>query len=289
MTIQEYLRSANVGFLESGHHHHCRPGWIQIQTCPFCGSDKYHLGINLTNLYGSCWSCGGHRIEKILQEFGATWQQAKAFVKDADITPTLYAKKERTKLKEPTDRGPLMDAHKNYLLDRGFDPEELERIWKIEGIGIAVELKWRIYIPITQNGRRVSWTTRSISPTAQQRYISASADQEAVNHKDVVYGLDNCRHSVVIVEGPTDAWAIGPGAGCLFGVNFSAAQVRQLVRVPFRYVCFDSATKAQARAQELTSQLSSFPGQTENMVLDAKDPGSASQKELNALRRCAKL
>jgi hypothetical protein len=165
----------------------------------------------------------------------------------------------------------------------------LQQFWSLEGIGIASKLSWRIYIPIVFRNVRVSWTTRAIGTTVPQRYISASAAEEALNHRDLIYGLDYCQHSIVIVEGPTDAWAIGPGAGALFGISFSVAQVRKLTEIPFRFVCFDSETAAQQRANDLCSQLACFPGRTCNIVLDAKDPGSASPKEIRRLRRLAKL
>lgn len=290
MDIKNVLKRLNVTFAESGHHH-TRPGWIQLEGCPFCGSQNYHLGINLHALYGNCWRCGGHHITQILGELGAPKRLAKELLEERDIYAPQYLPKERKGLVEPPGRGPLLEAHRRYLEEvRGFNPEEIEKVWNIQGIGIASYLQWHIYIPITQDGQKVSWTARTLSEKeGVQRYTSASAEEEAINHRDVVYGLDYCQHSVVVVEGPTDAWAIGPGAGALFGIDFSAQQIRRLVRVPYRFVCFDSATAAQRRALELCNQLACFPGQTTNILLDAKDPGSASEKELKSLRRAAKL
>jgi hypothetical protein len=113
--------------------------------------------------------------------------------------------------------------------------------------------------------------------------------EESLNHKRLVYGLDFCRHSVVAVEGPLDAWAIGPGAGALFGVGFLSAQVLLLAKFPRRYVCFDSAPEAQQRARELADQLAVFPGRTENILIDSKDPAEASARELAQIRRVAGL
>lgn len=183
----------------------------------------------------------------------------------------------------------MLTVHKRYLAGRGFDPDLLEKLWRLEGIGISSRLGWRIYIPIIYRDQRVSWTTRAIGDQVAQRYISASAEEEAINHKELVYGLDYCHHSVVIVEGPADAWAVGPGAGALFGTTFSTAQVAKLARVPYRFVCFDSSTEAQKRAQDLCGQLCAFEGQTVNVQLNAKDPGSADKSELSKLRELAKL
>lgn len=289
MTIQDTLRELNVDFLESGNHH-CREGWLQIRECPYCNSESYHLGFNLSARFFSCWKCGGHRAVETWQKLGLDRKQARTLLSEFDVdAPDTTKEKIRGKLKEPSGRGELSIAHRRYLLERNFDPNRIALVWKIEGIGIASCLAWRIYIPIIYKNRRVSWTTRAIGDRVEQRYISASAEEEAMNHKHLIYGLDYCTHSVVIVEGPTDAWAIGPGAGATFGTAFLTEQVRHLVSIPHRIVCFDSSRDAQNRATELCGQLSAFPGVTENIQLDAKDPGSASAKELRLLRHVARL
>lgn len=288
--MEELLDGLRVTYLREGHHH-CRPGWLQLD-CPLCGQDslRFHLGYNISSRYFHCWKCGPHRADKILRLLGASSSQVYQFSRDPKSPyQTKQKAVERSELKEPSGRGPLQPAHRRYLRERGFDPEELVRLWHIEGIGIAARLAWRIYIPITANNVRVSWTTRSIGESNPQRYISASAEQEAQNHKTLVYGQEMCRQSIVIVEGPTDAWAVGPGAGALFGLAFLAAQVRKLVQYPYRYVCFDNTQDAQARAKQLCLDLSLFPGVTENVLLDAKDPGSASKKELRLLRKVCGL
>lgn len=284
MSIEELLQDLNVDFLSTGHHH-CRPGWVQLRRCPFCGSDNYHLGINLSGQFASCWKCGGHHINAVLAKLGA---RGKA--KQLDRAAFVEERK-RTKLKEPEHRHALeiSTLHWRYLEKRGFDPLEIVRLWKVEAIGRAPRLGWRIYIPIHFRNVRVSWTTRSIGDLVPQRYVSASFEEESHNHKELVYGIDYCRHSIVIVEGPTDAWAVGPGAGALFGTAFKSAQVALLAKIPRRYVCFDSSTDAQRKAMSLVRQLSLFPGETQNILLDADDPGSASKQELKTLRKVAHL
>ncbi len=286
MKIQDLLSSLNVEFAEAGNHH-CRPGWLQLGTCPFCQGGNFQLGYHLGLGYFNCWRCGAHRTIETLTKLGLPFQEAKEFY-ESGRSLQVPEEKKRVGLKEPRGRGPLNSPHKLYLMGRGFDPEEIASVWKVEGIGLTPRLAWRIYIPIIARGQRVSWTTRAIGEV-QQRYISASAQEEAINHKELVYGIDFCLHSILIVEGPTDAWRIGPGAGALFGTAFSSAQVRRLIKIPHRYVCFDSAPEAQKRARELASQLASFPGETQNIQIDAKDPGSASPKEISLLRKIARL
>lgn len=290
MTIEEVLDDLGIEYLEGGGHHHARPGWIQMD-CPFCQTvDKFHLGYNLSLGYFSCWRCGGHHPEYVLMRFGLSKADAKAFCDDKDLSPGEVSTRKRKGLLEPPGRGPLKKAHQQYLRDvRGFDPDELVRIWGIEGLGPIGPLAWRIYIPIIYKEQRVSWTTRAIGEKVSQRYISASFEEEAVNHKELVYGIDYCLHSVIVVEGPTDVWNIGPGAGGLFGTAYTEAQVAKLARVPHRFIAFDNSPTAQRRARKLARELSSYPGETQNIQIDAADPGSAPRKEIKLLRKLAKL
>lgn len=288
MTIQEILSDLKVEYIESGHHH-ARSGWVQLKFCPFCSSDNYHLGFNLQSKYFFCWRCRWHSASKVLQALGMPSGRARDVFRTLDAFGVETTRLRATKAQEPPEIGPLAPAHIDYLEGRGFNPEEITQVWGVKGIGLATRLKWRIYIPITYEGRVVSWTTRAIGDRVSQRYISASAAEEEINHKELIYGNEHISHSVVICEGPFDVWKIGPGAGAVFGTAFSSAQVRKLARIPRRFVCFDSSKEAQVSAKDLASQLSCFPGITENILIDAKDPGSASPKEIRQIRRICKL
>lgn len=281
MTIHEILHQAGVEFLESGHHHN-RSGWLQLRDCPFCGSDNYHLGYNTASHYFACWRCGFHPSGVVFQALRIPRAHTAGLEREAKSANTA---KPRGQLVEPKHRGPLLKAHCDYLRSRGLDPEQIVKLWQAEGIGISTRLSWRIYIPITHQGQRVSWTTRSISSQVSQRYVSASAKEEAINHKHLVYGLEYVRGSALIVEGPFDVWNIGPGAVGLFGTAYSTAQIRKLAQIPNRFVCFDNSPTALRRARQLAGALSLMPGRTQIIQLDADDPGSANWHEVGVVRR----
>lgn len=289
MTIQDVLRDHGVTFVSHGEHHHARPSWIAIRSCPFCGSQNYHLGWNLRKGYFSCWRCKGHRTISTLIKLGVPYPVALAFSKDRELLPGELAQ-ERIKLVEPPGRGPLMKAHKDYLRGRGFNPDFLEQTWELEGFGRkGGRLSWRIYIPIIYKDRRVSWTSRSIGNSKTDRYFSASPGEESMNHKNLLYGLDFVQHSTIVVEGPADVWRVGPGAVGTLGTGYSPAQVLLLSKIPYRFICFDNSVAAQRTANELASELAPFPGQTHVIQIDAEDPGSASKKEVLAIRKMAKM
>lgn len=191
-------------------------------------------------------------------------------------------------LKPPKGVEPMLPAHRRYLRSRGFDPESLERLWGLQGIGPGYPLQWRVYIPIYDPfGQQVSWTTRKLTDNGL-RYRSASPDEESVSHKSILYGAHLARQSVVVVEGPADAWAIGPGAVATLGVAYTRLQAIELAtRYPMRVVCFDASSDAQQRASELCAMLAPLPGVTERVELETgSDPGDAHPAELAELRQC---
>lgn len=291
MTIQDVLDEIKVDYLESGHHH-TRPGWIQLRVCPFCSSQNYHLGFNLQSKYFFCWRCRYHSAYQTLVSLGIPGRRAiEVLGSVSGVYQDLKRERSRVSLLEPKGLEEFTSSHVEYLASRGLDLAQLDSVWEVnQGFRIRNQrLKWRIYIPIIHHGIRVSWTSRAIGDRVTQRYVSASAEEEVINHKEVIYGGDYCNQSIVIVEGPVDAWKIGPGAGALFGTAFTSSQVKWILKFPYRFVCFDSSNEAQQSARALCDQLSCFPGVTENLVLEAKDPGEASAKEIRQIRKAAML
>ncbi len=289
MTIEEILAELDIETAPE-HHHHSTSKYISID-CPFCGkgTQGFHLGIHKSGSHGSCWRCGPHSTVDILTEIT---QQPRFKIHELlkDIQ-TEFFEPVRTQgtLKLPKGIKTLKDLprHQKYLKERGYNWKKLSKLWNIQGIGIAANLSWRIFIPIQLNGEIVSWTTRTISKNKDiTRYISASPEQEKINHKTLLYGEDYARHAVVIVEGPFDVMRIGPGAVATLGTGFSTAQVNRLTQFPVRAVIFDTEKEAQKRAKKLMDALIDFPGETFRIELESgKDAGEASEKEIQQIRK----
>lgn len=287
MTFLELLEDKGIDTRTPGEHEHTRAGWIQMD-CPFCSADWKHfrLGYNVRSDYLNCWSCGSHSIpETLVALLGCSYSHAKRLVPPHGREPQSSEAPEdrRGHLVFPKGLGELLPAHRRYLRGRGFDPEEIVRLWGIRGIGIAARLPWRLWIPVVHRARTVSWTTRAIVDRGV-RYLSAADNEEVCNHKHLLYGEDYCRHAIIVHEGPTDAWATGPGAVGTLGTSYTRQQVLRIARYPVRVVCFDNETSAQQRARALCDMLMDFPGDTYNVVLDAKDSATASRKEIKRLR-----
>lgn len=201
----------------------------------------------------------------------------------------------RTHKKEAVDRhleipkgvGPLQDAHRAYLLDRKFDPDAIADLWGVQGIGLAVKLCWRLFIPIYDaEGIMVAWTTRSLNPSADLRYITSKEEQSEVDVKSLLYGEHLVQDSMIVNEGPIDSWAWGPGGVSTLGVAYTAIQVARIAKYPLRGICFDSTPDAQRRANVLCQQLAAFPGETHNITLESgKDSASADSAEIIEVKK----
>ena len=244
------------------------------------------MGFNLESKYVHCWACGSHGLVQTLSEIlNISYGKCKELL-DSIITERIEKQEHKGKLVLPSGIGKLRNAHRNYLEQRRFDPDTLQKIWNIKGIGQAGAYSWRIFIPITFEGKVVSWTTRSISRNPKvKRYITASKFQSSMPVKSILYGEEYVKHVIFINEGPTDVWNIGKGAVATLGTSYTQIQVNRMAQYPVRVICFDSEYMAQKRAKKLCDDISVFPGDTYNVVLDAKDPGSASKKEINRLRK----
>lgn len=288
MNVPDLLDKLGVSYRRGGETPHVTRGWVGV-VCPFCGSGtgNYGMGINLSHLNCSCWKCGPCRLIDLLHAAtDVPKSQLFPLFKDLDKSADFGKIKVRGKLTLPKDLGPLRKAHRQYLRSRGFDPKVLVRLWGIGGIGPfgGRGMAWRVFIPIHYRGEIVSWTTRAISDKVSKRYFSAKPEQERISHKTLLYGEDYCRNSVIVVEGPTDVWRIGPGAVCTFGTGIRPAQLKRVAEFPTRAVCFDKDRIAQGRAEEVVSVLEVFDGDTFKVTIPEADPGSASPQTARRLR-----
>ena len=272
-----------------GSHHHSRHGWIQFD-CPYCAprTGKWHMGYRISGRYVNCWRCGRHDLVDTLLNLGCA--NKTAAIRYARALPQDRAVKRQHSgtLKEPKHRGPMTKAHRRYLHGRDFDPDEIAALWGVQGIGLASRFKWSLYIPIYLDGEVVSFTTRQLHDDGV-RYVTAKPEEEAVHHKDILYGEDMCRNDVVVFEGVTDVWRFGPGSVCTFGVNWSEEMLYRLSRYRNRFVCFDPEGPAQKRARALVDSLSAFDGDTYNIILgndesEKTDMGSMSYAFVQAMR-----
>lgn len=286
MNFKEILQEYNVP-IGSASHYHVREGWIQFD-CPYCSLDTqgWYMGYSIEGNFLNCWRCGKHPlVNTVALLTKLSYNEAKKLLDNLE-TESFEKPKPSGKLVIPAGVKKLHSAHIQYLYDRGFDWRKIKHLWKIQGIGIASRLSWRIWIPIHYHGEVVSWTTRSISDNPViTRYISAGENEESIPHKELLYGEDFARHAIIVNEGIFDAWKIGPGAVSTFGSGYSSKQLERIAKYPVRAICFDNEPEAQKRARTLADDLSVFSGETYNVVLDKKDAAEESDKNIERLRK----
>jgi hypothetical protein len=287
MNLIEVLQELNIPFNQAGESPHVTTGWVGVE-CPYCGKGTGKTGLGFC-LDGRrvcvCWKCGVKSVTAALIELsGQPYRTIKTLLNDLETDPTLVKPKVRGKLQLPECLGPLLKPHREYLKSRGFNPKELVKLWQLQGIGLAPKLQWRVFIPFLYEGETVSWTTRSIVPNANLRYVSAKPEEESIAMNEALWGEDYVRHSIVVTEGAFDAMKIGPGAVAIMGLNVSPTQIMRISKYPTRAVCFDSEAEAQQRARSLCNTLSALPGKTIRIELDSKDAASSSDREVKKIR-----
>ena len=282
MNITDILDELGIQYRRSGESKDVRSNWVGI-VCVWCGRGEYSLGIRGWGC--SCWRCGKKKLgESLAEASGRSLREVLGLL--GGVEKEQEEPEHRGRLVIPKDIGPMTLTHIRYLEGRGLNSAEIEDVWGVQGIAIAPRLAWRLFIPIKDRSEQmVSWTTRSLLDCKDRRYISAAPEEEIESPKNLLYGEHLAGHSIVVVEGPTDVWRIGPGAVATMGVDWTDAQRLLIGRHPVRAICFDSEPFAQRRARELYEQLEDLPGQTLLMHLEtAKDPGGASDEEVAAIR-----
>lgn len=292
---QKFLHNFNIPYTTSGTKH-CRSGWIQIG-CPFCaGGIGTHLGIKLPGIYASCWRCKGKSVPQVIQALlMCSWTQAYTIIQQYSINAgarqqNIAAKKVKLLNKDvklPSGTINLLDKHDNYLIERKFNPEYLEKIFGLQGTGPIGEYKHRIIAPILWQERLISYQGRDVTGKSELKYKACAEINEAYPHKHSLYGIDLAkRESVLVVEGITDVWRLGPGAIATFGTSFTSSQVK-MIHEGFKraFILFDTEPTAQKIAHELGYMLAALGMKVEILTLDEGDPGDMKQCDANALMK----
>ena len=225
--------------------------------CPFCGDRKRRLLIN--HKYGSlcketkrprfhlakclnetnCLSdpdkrrvlverIFGHmnsrQIAKISRENPSASGTGKVFLKEVPWPGNVV------KLSELPPTHPAI----SWLVSkRGYDLKQIERSFDVRFCLDSRKYpacKNRIIIPIKLRGAMVGWQARVID--VGLRSLSAKVAKyytmPGLPKSQVLYNWDSARHTpyMVVTEGVTDVWRIGPSGVAVLGSHLSSAQER---------------------------------------------------------------
>lgn len=271
------------------------PGWYNVQ-CPFCDDHSNHGGFNPHGNYYNCWRCGVKGLEKALSvvmsitRIEAGFLIAKYRRYDSDsFREGGEEKYENENLVLPGRLKPLNKQAKKYLHRRGLNPGFLEKKYDLQITDHISSYRFRIFIPVYYEQRVVSYICRDYTDKQELRYKACKKENELIDHKTLLYNLDNCwRRKAIIVEGVTDVWNFGNSFCAIFGTGYRTEQV-SLIAEKFDSVgiLFDPEPDAQIRAIALAEELDCIGVEPYLItgIHPTKDPGQYNKKEKEEVHR----
>jgi len=286
----KFFKDYKISFTTN--HHHCSPGWIQIH-CPFCSDHNFHLGIELDSGAVNCWRCGGHSLPEVIQTLlKCPWPQVYNILEAYGGKVSPHKQKLESIHPEtlclPAGARGLSKQHLKFLKSRGFsNPEELAKTWGLVGTGPLGDYRFRIIIPfLNQEGKMTSYTSRDITGKASLRYKVCHIDKEVIPLKSCLYGAYMAlKDVVVVVEGPMDAWKLGPGAVATCGIQWTPAQASLLTQFKKAVILYDPEPQAYKQAVKLAEYVSWDMDVEVIKWGGEQDPGDLPEEEAKALLR----
>jgi len=293
MNLQKLYEDFSIPYAPEEHRHY-RDGWVNTG-CPFCsGHEGMHLGWEIESNHYYCWRCGWHKttttISKLLR---VSEKEATHIIRQYKVgIPTTKETKVKIRKKAhrlPSNTEPLSTRHKNYLINRGFDPDYLEQKYGLLGTGPVssldnINFKFRIVVPIFWEGKQVSFQTRDITNRHHLKYITCPKDRELIFHKDILYGKTPFLTDIgIIVEGITDVWRFGDFSYATFGIEYTYKQIRLIGQMFKRVaVVFDRESQAIIQANKLVGELKFRRVDAWRVDID-DDPGAMKQTDADYL------
>lgn len=177
-------------------------------------------------------------------------------------------------------------SHKSnqFLLSRGVDPLEADRIFKIyycfssDKYPYAID---KLVFPIYFQGKEVCWQCRYIGKPSDKsvpKYYSAPG----FSIKSYLYNYDLAIKEpfIVIVEGILDVLKIGTNAIAIFGKTLSATQISLLKTIKDKQIVIFLDPDANKEAEKIARDLYWL---NPIVISDSRDdPGKLSREELDA-------
>jgi len=292
---KQFLEDHGIEYTQSGKN--ATRGWVQIH-CPFpdCHDSSNHMGIAIKTGIFHCWICDrkGPIYKLIARLLKISFDQAEEIAKkyttfDLGEEPPETKGVEQIKVKGFLENT-LLEQHRNYLIQRNFDPDKLIHDYRLGSFGIWGRFSLRIAIPVYENRRLINMTARDITGEQQSRYLSLKNEEAVVPIKSCVYNIDRAGHdNILIVEGPFDVWRMGGHTVSFFGTTFKTEQILKVVALNPKkiFILFDQG--AEEHASKLAYQFAPLIKQVELLYIDSKDPADLSQKEADEIRAEIKI
>lgn len=286
LDIQSLLGDIGVSYWTSGKN--VTSGWTSV-SCPACGDRSNHGAFSPNGKVYSCFRCGKHSLKKILSYY-TSWEEAGILISNYS---NILNYREQTNIERasrvewpPPNAVKMPSLHAQYLHKRGYDPQQLRELYDIQCCYHTGDMKYRIVIPVYQNGIVVSYVGRDVTGKASLPYKNLAERNSILPVKETVFNLDSIHKTAIICEGPFDAMRFGTHGVCIWGLQYTATQTKLLASHLERCViCFDSESVAKQKAHELGSELAFQGVDVEILTIDAADPGELSKKEAEEIKQ----
>ena len=292
--IESLLSENSIIFTKYGKN--VSTGWLGIE-CPFCEDSSNHLGINISGGGFSCWRCGekGNLTTLLKTLLNINGKQARKTIKDYETSfiPT-EEKTHSTYVNLPIEATTHPEnIHLAYLRSRNIkDIPQIISKFDLRFTYITNELPYRVIIPVYENRRLVTYTSRDATGRAPIRYKTLPAEKSIKSITDCLYAYDLTKKysDVLLLEGCADVWRMSevlPSINVLglFGSRLSQSQISKLLFLePKRViVALDGEEDMELKASKIANQVNGFGIETNVLYLDdGEDP--ATIKNIDELR-----
>jgi DNA primase len=290
--VRAYLKHIGIPFWEEGNKNVGR-GWIGLQ-CLFCADSHNHLGVSLSFKNYSCWKCGttGSLLSLITELEGISYGAALDRIDDfQSILPIEPEVQERLQGNH-NDILPygclekLTAGQRGYLSKRRFDPDRLVELWDLRAGPITGPWSYRIIIPVRLRNRIVTWVGMDTAGVHAAKYKAAPTRESYVPTGELVYGADHTGKNVLVVEGATDVWRMGPGTVGLLGMGTTEYKVDQLLALGAEryFIMLDGEPLAVRNAHKIAKDLVRGGKEAEVIELAEGDPADMSDEDAYTFR-----
>jgi len=291
--VERYLKTRGISFSQRGKN--VSEGWIGTK-CPFCSDRTNHLGINLRSKTINCFRCPtkGTIIKYIMRIEGCSIQRAFTVISEfthTNIASALQSSNLQAPLRstksvsiEKYAKKELLQMHRNWLINRRFDPDVIYKEYDLWCCGHIGDYKFRLIVPLFLNHRPVTFVARDVTNIASPPYRNLPENESIFTTKECLYNFDTVTDTALVVEGVTDVWRIGKGTVATLGDKWTKVQAAMLREIKRVFILYDSEPDAQKNAEALAIDLAPFTD-VHTLELESGDPADLSDDDAKELRR----
>lgn len=283
-----------------------RSGTEIVVECPKCGHRK--MWANPAKNAWHCWVCEGHgKLSDLLRIPASKLKAMKG------AAPKRERRAQRGYISPgatvPIETVSLESSPGLYLMNRGFDPYRLGRVFGFEYCSAGVQFAGGVFstsntvvIPVVKNGVRVAWQARLLydPDKVEESMVPAMGwkwDEEKQKWRKppkyfTMPGFDKGLHLfnrdnasrfgfTVVTEGAFDAASVGRCAVASFGKELTDEQVGILMGWPVVVLLLDPDAASTQDSLERRLRMSGRGPKTVKVALEGyKDAGDCPHGEL---------